>query len=119
MGRLTRKQAVLQVLLEAQRGKRYTFYHKTVPEGWVPLKELCNENTGGSEGTRRIREMRKDGINIILQDFWVEVYNNGKWRKEFTTIYRLKTPERYIDFERCLPKIPGMRTEPNGQVAIF
>lgn len=116
MKRLTRKQAVLQVLIDAQRGKRFHFHGMPVPAGWAPLKELCNERTGGSEGTRRIREMRKAGLNIIHRDFYVPIYEYGKERKDYTTIYFLKTPERYINFEKGTPIIPGIDVHPNGQL---
>ena len=68
MTRETRKQKVLKVLSDNE---------------WHAGYELTRASTGGSEGLRRLRELRADGYNI-------EGPRSMKGRT--TMLYRLRTP---------------------------
>ena len=48
---MTRKEAILN-------------YLKARPNQWVPGMDLFNQYVGGSRGTSRIHELRREGYNI-------------------------------------------------------
>lgn len=117
---MTREQAVLEKLIEGQSGKYFYFYNHRVPVQFVPLKEIVNENCGGSEGTRRLRTLRGDkNLDIEMRDFSVEITEDGKTIRKRTFLYRLNTPAHRIDRQKCrlLPLPAGFRKEQNGQLS--
>lgn len=63
---MTRKEKVLQFLEYARRiGTGYASAGNTrIEDGWVDGYVLCKPELGGSEGLRRVRELRADGVDI-------------------------------------------------------
>lgn len=62
----TRRDRVLEALAEAERVHRVTTPDGlvTCPDGWVTGYTLCHPGIGGSEGLRRLREVRALGHQI-------------------------------------------------------
>ena len=118
----TSKQRVLAEGILAREGKRYTFYGVDVPRGFLPLNAFCNEKVGGSEGTRRLREMRDDGINWTTPKVMsVEVSEDGKTRKKTTYLYALLNDRHELDLEKCSRIVKKMQpiVEGSGQLALL
>jgi hypothetical protein len=65
---LTRSELVVKALRAARRGK-FTIDGKTVKTtgGWVPGYLLCHPSVGGSEGLRRLRELRSNGLTVEMK----------------------------------------------------
>lgn len=70
---MTRKEKVLTALTEARRTLYVTFRaspraprysYIRCDDGWVDGHVLCHPALGGSEGLRRVRELRADGVDI-------------------------------------------------------
>lgn len=53
--KLTRRELVHQYLVNAPEGK------------WINGHVLCRPSIGGSEGLRRLRELREQGVDIELR----------------------------------------------------
>ena len=121
---MTRKQKVLQELIDAKKGNTEYFFginvvNLFIPSGWVPRHILCSPSIGGAEGTKRLRELKQGGIEYewryyfvpdsngdyvksVIIGHYVKVKNGeGNYRKTDTTIYRLITPLDLIDVENC------------------
>ena len=101
---MTRRQKVLKELVDAYNGKKYQYDHKNwISGGWVPIGAIVNPYTGGSSGTRRLRELRAGGIKIEHRYYYKTIPGalaSEKVKTE-TTIYRLLTPPDKIDQENC------------------
>ena len=75
MLRVTRKDKVLSALTEARRlgfivVDHYDGLHRRrypCDQGWVDGHVLCDPLIGGSEGLRRLRELRADGFPILMR----------------------------------------------------
>lgn len=65
---MTRKEKVLQYLEYARRIGTGSLVgpegYGRIEDGWVDGHVLCRPQVGGSEGLRRLRELRADGIEI-------------------------------------------------------
>lgn len=61
----------------------------------APLHHLMKPEIGGTSASRRIRELRERGFDI---DFYYMPQKNGSPSR--TTVYRLKTHLKRIDFNR-------------------
>lgn len=71
---MTRKDRVLQllqtasaegcVILESLDWPDGPVVKYPTPNGWVPVFVLCRPDTGGSQGDRRLRELRADGVAV-------------------------------------------------------
>ena len=96
----TTKQRILKALQNARDiGQRYKIHGEYSPRGWVPAFIICAPNIGGLQGTRRIRELRANGINILWKYFFKQ---NGTFTN--TTLYYLSDDTESIDFEKCCRK---------------
>jgi hypothetical protein len=64
----TRRELVHNALKAARRGK-LTVNGQAVktPAGWVPGHLLTHPEIGGTEGLRRLRELRTDGLAIEMK----------------------------------------------------
>lgn len=66
MSKPTRKDKVLTVLTAAKAAGGYEgqFGRWTWTDGWVDGHDLCGPTVGGSEGLRRLRDLRAEGVEI-------------------------------------------------------
>lgn len=100
---MTRKQKVLNELIAAYYGKKYDYDGLNwISGGWTPIGAICHPSVGGSEGTRRIRELKEGGIDIQWR-FYVK--HRPKEEKTRTTIYKLVTDPQLIDQDKCELKL--------------
>ncbi len=98
--KLTRRQLVLLELLQARNGKVYRYNnHVEIPKGWVPSWVLVSPAVGGIGGLRRVRELRARGLDIEVRTFYYQ-NKQGDPVRTATTIYKLNTHGKEIDFER-------------------
>lgn len=103
---MTTMQACLAKLIEGKQGKSFRWKGKTVPPGKVPLPEFVNFETGGSDGPRRIRQLRLER-NIVAECEYFSVPVPGEFNKDGsqkmrrTTVYELITPVEHIDPVGC------------------
>ena len=142
---MTRKQKVLRELIDAYQGKKYEYnYSNWISGGWCPRNALDLPSVGGAEATKRLRESRDGGIDIIWDFYFVKdpegdylrsPYENRQnnrvyrfikadlypesgitnlYRKTSTTIYKLLTDPKLIDIENC-----KLREVKNGQQSLF
>lgn len=94
---MTRKQKVLELLVKARRfNYTYKCHGEIVSDGWVPAHVICSVEAGGLEGTRRLRELRENGINIELRAFI-----DSEGNRTNTTLYRIVTPDNRVDLKSC------------------
>lgn len=65
----TRKNNVLNLLTTARKRKRITVdgLEFKAPHGWVPGYLIQNPSIGGSEGLRRLRELRASGLPVEMR----------------------------------------------------
>ena len=109
---MTRKQRVLQELIDAYNGKKYEYsYTSWISGGWTPIGAIVNPNIGGSEGTRRVRELKAKGIKIDCRYYYRKGENGEKMRTN-TTIYKLLTDPELIDTDKC-----ELKPVKNGQMS--
>ena len=98
---------ILEVLSEAHT-TLCGWRHYEIPRGWVPTKDLCGVEIGTHRFGGYIEKMRKEGFKIetkIIREA-LNIHtgqverirdDNDKPKKLF--IYRLNTPDKFIDWE--------------------
>lgn len=67
---MTRRERVLGALGMARRNGELRYGRElrvATPKGWVDGWALCHPGIGGSEGLRRLRELRADGYTIEMR----------------------------------------------------
>lgn len=66
---MTRKDEILQALETARDSAWYADgeTHRVADDGWVPGWALASAKVGGSEGLRRLRELREEGHPIEMR----------------------------------------------------
>lgn len=95
MEKRTAKHKILAALLEANNYPVY-WYTKQVPRGYLTTGHLSKPDVGGSEATRRIREMQADGVDIDMMMFFA---NDMDGKRYHCYIYGLNTIADLIDFK--------------------
>jgi len=81
--RMTRKERVLLALETADRAGRIRVdgrIDESTPDGWVLGYTLCHPAIGGSEGLRRLRELRADGHDIEMRAHPVYGRSSNQYR---------------------------------------
>ena len=89
----TRKEKVMAALELADRTGRLIYdgnpgIRAKTPDGWVDGWVLCHPAIGGSEGLRRLRELRADGQPIEMRAHPIE----GRTTRQ----YRINRPARLL-----------------------
>lgn len=93
-------QRILRELNNARIMKRtYSIQGERTAPGWIPAFMLVLPDIGGLEATRRIRQLRTRGINIVWKYFKKQ---DGSTTN--TTLYYLDDDPETIDFEKCCKK---------------
>jgi len=82
----TRKERVLAVLEAAAAGGVVVVNGSQIPhdEGWVNGHELTRPDVGGSEGLRRLRELKADGHDIEMRPHPV----HGRTSRQYRLVLR-------------------------------
>lgn len=83
---MTRKARVLAALTQASRNGRVEGegWRRTCDDGWVDGHVLCRPDLGGSEGLRRLRELRGDGHEIEKRDHPI----SGRTTRQYRLVER-------------------------------
>lgn len=101
---MTRKQKVLELLVGARGFSALRLQlngqaRVVAVNGYVRNWAIESAEYGGTQGTRRLRELRASGIEIEMRRL-----KDGDGKPTGTFCYRLKTDPKLIDFEKCCLK---------------
>ena len=103
--RPSRLQRTLERLVKGLQQPEYFFNHK-LPAGYITIGHVANELYGGSQGARRIRDLRARGFDIdgrrYGKDAWGKDLIGPDGKRVWTWIYRINTPVDRIDFQNCV-----------------